>query len=999
MPKVPKEFTEETWKKLVNTLDSGLQNELDTIIEQGGKDLDNKVGIATDKLNDNLDLYADMFGVDSKDLRKAFDKEYLGKPDDELGMTMALGGGNDNSKPKPKTSSELRNRRLGGTSELRNKKKKGRVREGFDELLSMGKDMLSGLKAPIIPELAEKGRSLDEWMREKVGSGEGRGIFELLGENIPNTPEDILLTATGPGKAAKPGVTAMAGGVPFFQRGVKLAEKLGIEDSTKFAETLVALRKRIRKGEKVDLGEVDDEVKELLTSGLQRIKGTAPRAKGTAPRTPPIREGQDTYFRVTRSGNIVHVGPNAPSNLKEGEALILQSKSGDQIVAEGNLSSKMKSALDSSDLNSLKPQSYTKRYGSWLDEANKHFQDVKGTDLKSLGEREGALLVEFPNPEGGKWIGTIRNGKLTSAAHTDVPLKDAKGLIRPDEPAGTDILRMVKSSEADQAKDVELLKDHLYAQNPMASGPQTPGFQKSVERYKQKQTGVVAGTQSQTGSSAQISTGQGQAAGQQAQISGATQQTGQGIPKVSKPTSGTSSQVPPSGSGNLPPASQRSGTGSAPSSPTQAPKQKPPKKHPTADVVRNALGTFKTAKSVLDLPVGRHAIVESLAHPLEVGGPSLAAGLKATFSPKAHDKIQMDVLQSLGNMENDLIDRLVIAGVDTKDATRLADRTFGKLNLNDLLQQFPSQWLEQIPGAGKLVKASERGYTSSLNTARTNRLSQILRNNPDASVDDIGGAINMVNDFTGAGDLGRLEPVADIAAAGMFSPRLLSSRIAMLNPANYIRNQGSNLGLLKEGTKWGGLGKQEALKDMLKFGGVVGGGLGAASLLGDEDVETDPRSSDFLSPQSENTTWDIYGGMRPLVNTTARLATGQTKRPWGEIQNQPRSKTAINFARSKLAPGPPSMLGDIIFGEDKKGIERDLSGDPIWETEEDFGKWIGNQIVPMYPTDIFQAFEDLGPVRGTLSALAGVTGIGAQTYPRKKKEKRAGSSRSVDIIK
>lgn len=888
--------------------------------------------------------------------------------------------------------SELRNTRR--RSELRNKKDFS-IKDVFSDLLGMGKDFDADLREKIIdyPGLDEKIRDLGEAIG--LGRGEGKGFLETFVDPIvPNSGLDIALMSGGVPKPAATGVQSLAGGIPFFQRATRLAEKLGVEDAGTFAESLVALRKRVRKGENIDLGDLDDEVKELLTSGLQRVKGTNPRATGKAANTPPVPTGSDTYFRVTKSGNIVHVGPQVPQ-LKEGEALILQTRNGEKIVAEGSLSSRQKSTLDSTDLNSLRPQSYTKRYGSWLDEANKHFQGVKGTDVKPLGEKEGALLVEFPNPEGGKWIGTIRNGRLTSAAHTDVPLKDAKGLIDEAKPAGTDILRMVKGEES--GKDIDLLKDHLYGKNPMVSGPQTPGFRKSVERWKTARNQQAS---KESATDAQAITNQDQVPAQRTapdhKLAIPSDRNVQGSQKVSaSSSSNTSAPTPPSGSGNLPPAGQGSGKGSSPNSPSDPPGGK------TAEFVRNALGTFKTAKSILDLPVGRHAIVEALAHPITVGGPSLKAGLQATFSPRKHEETSMNVLHELGNMTNTLTDRLTDVGLPQDEALRLADKSLDKLNLSDLLQQFPSQWLEKIPVVGQAVKASERGYTSSLNTARTNRLSQMLADNPNASLEDIPGMVNMVNDFTGAGDLGRLEPVADLLAAGMFSPRLLSSRAAMLNPSNYIRDEGSNLGLLKTGTKWGDVGKKEALKDMLKFGGVVGGGLGAAALAGG-NVETDPRSSDFLSPMIEDTAFDVTGGMRPIINASARLATGKTKRPWGELVNQPKGKTVTNFARSKLSPGPPSMLGDLTLGEDKYGVERDLGGNPVKETTDDVLKWLANQVSPMFPIDVAEAFQQSGPAAGTIAGLAGITGIGSQTYPRKKKEKKKASTtprRSEDIIR
>jgi hypothetical protein len=183
---------------------------------------------------------------------------------------------------------------------------------------------------------------------------------------------------------------------------------------------------------------------------------------------------------------------------------------------------------------------------------------------------------------------------------------------------------------------------------------------------------------------------------------------------------------------------------------------------------------------------------------------------------------------------------------------------------------------------------------------------------------------------------------------------------------------------------------------MAKFVGGTGGTVAAADYLaGDDfDAEWDPRSSDFASIQAGNTTFDMMGGLRPLINAGSRIATasGKSAKEDEEVYPLSRGDTSMRFIRSKLGPGIPSMAGDFLLGNDKRGVTKDLTGQPIEEGYKSgpfedipYLPWLANQVSPMYPGDIYEAFEESGPAVGTAAAGLGMLGAGTSSYDRSSK--------------
>lgn len=435
-------------------------------------------------------------------------------------------------------------------------------------------------------------------------------------------------------------------------------------------------------------------------------------------------------------------------------------------------------------------------------------------------------------------------------------------------------------------------------------------------------------------------------------------------PPPQQPPNTPSGNVP--GGGGKPPSAQNPPGGG------QAPKPQVPRKK--ASLFQNILGTPKSLKSVIDIPTARQAVVPALTHPIDVGLPSIKAGLKSEFGS--------------GKMYQDVLDE-----IKARPFHDIYEKYGFQIPESEIRQQFPAAWPEQIEealGIAGPITRSERGYDASLKIARANLADPLIQKainkysgyqGPSKAAglgavpeSEIKGIANFVNDFTGYGTLGPAEKAADILAAPFFSPRMIASRAQMMNPVNYLG-----------GSRWGDIGKSAARADMAKFIGGTGLGLAGIAAAGG-DVETDPRSSDFASPKIGNTTFDLLGGMRPMVNAGARIATGTAKsaREDQDIYPVDRSDTSLRFLRSKLGPGVPSMAGDWLLGNGKnligQPIEASYQSGPFEDVP--YLPWLVDQVSPMYPGDVTEAFEQSGPEGGIPAAALGLLGAGSTSYDR-----------------
>lgn len=274
-------------------------------------------------------------------------------------------------------------------------------------------------------------------------------------------------------------------------------------------------------------------------------------------------------------------------------------------------------------------------------------------------------------------------------------------------------------------------------------------------------------------------------------------------------------------------------------------------------------------------------------------------------------------------------------------------------------------------GVGHLVAGSERAYTGGLTKLRKDMLVKAFQSygsNPEEVMQTLGqkgvdGLIESVSTLTGRGGKkgGWVSRNAHTLQEALFSPRLWASRLQPLNPSFWNRI--------------GPAGRKEAMQSLGSFAAVAAVVLEAAHAAG-ADVESDPRSSDFLKIKVGDTRYDILGGFqqnlvfgaRQISNSTKSSTTGAVSK-FGEGFGAPtRLSSAFDLVRNKSNP-IVSAGANILEGKDKAGNKIN----PATE--------IGQLFVPISLQGTYQTAKSVGSVpKGILKNSPDYIGIGSQTY-------------------
>ena len=281
-------------------------------------------------------------------------------------------------------------------------------------------------------------------------------------------------------------------------------------------------------------------------------------------------------------------------------------------------------------------------------------------------------------------------------------------------------------------------------------------------------------------------------------------------------------------------------------------------------------------------------------------------------------------------------------------------------------ESFMSSMAEKIPGVGKLVKASGRAYVGFLNKLRYDvfvdlvNKAENLELNPRKDRDLTKSIADFVNNATGRGSLPNALSKSAVALNTIFfSPRLIFSRLNLLNPAFYLKQKP--------------FVRKEALKSLFTF---VGAGLTILSLakISGAEVGDEPRSSDFGKVKIGNTRFDMWGGFQPLVRASAQIATGKyissttgKEMTLGEgYKPMTRADIVQRFVEGKLAPIPSFIVA--LMKQQEPG-----SGKPVSVQKE-----IGKRFVPMVLQDLYDLAQESPELLP--AGLLSLFGVGVQTY-------------------
>jgi hypothetical protein len=395
-----------------------------------------------------------------------------------------------------------------------------------------------------------------------------------------------------------------------------------------------------------------------------------------------------------------------------------------------------------------------------------------------------------------------------------------------------------------------------------------------------------------------------------------------------------------------------------------------------SDIITNTLNIPRALMASFDLSaplrqgvfmVGRKEFYSSFAKMMTIWGKEL------TGNKTAYDELINEIKSrpTYGLMRK--------AGLAITDAD--------SANLSQREEAFISNWAEKIPVIGKGVKISDHAYTGFLNKLRADTFDNLVNQSQKAGIGlehntkALKAIGNYVNNATGRGDLGKWTQAAPALSNIFFSPRLIASRLRMLNPATYAKLAMDNPVVAKQ-----------AIRDLFTFGSIAGTVLGIAALSGAE-VSTNPTSADFGKIKIGDTRYDILGGFQQYIRLGAELISGERTNPEGETTDltagkygqATRGDVAVQFLRNKLSP-VASFVADFLYGKDSAGNKFDLKSAAAQRS------------IPLLFQDINDAYQEYGISGAAEVAVPGAFGVGVQTYkPYQSKGKNSDLMKAFDF--
>jgi len=229
------------------------------------------------------------------------------------------------------------------------------------------------------------------------------------------------------------------------------------------------------------------------------------------------------------------------------------------------------------------------------------------------------------------------------------------------------------------------------------------------------------------------------------------------------------------------------------------------------------------------------------------------------------------------------------------------------------MEGFSSRLAERIPW----VRASNRHMITGLNLLRMSMFDDFVKKNPTATPEVLQTYAKFVNEYTGRGDLGKLENSAQTISKWFMAPRWVTSKWQTMISARrmWTTDAAGNRTFSPE------LAKSiagEWARAYTSFIGLVG----AFTLMGFE-IELDPEDPDFMKLRLDNYVIDITGGRASelrLIFLAAEVALAS--RGIGDLErNQDLTKVLKNYASYKVSSAVSLPL-EFITGENLVGDER-----------------------------------------------------------------------------
>lgn len=293
-------------------------------------------------------------------------------------------------------------------------------------------------------------------------------------------------------------------------------------------------------------------------------------------------------------------------------------------------------------------------------------------------------------------------------------------------------------------------------------------------------------------------------------------------------------------------------------------------------------------------------------------------------------------------------------------------------------EKFMSNLAEKIPGIGKIIRASSRAYVGFLNKLRADVFDDLYTKakSLDIPITDkfMNDLVEFINAGTGRGKMPKqLEKATVVLNSIFFSPRLMASRISLLNPVFYTSKEP--------------FVRKEALKSLFTFSGVALTLLGLGALAGAE-VGKDWRSSDFAKLKIGNLRIDIMAGFQQYLRMAGQLITGEyVSSVTGKVLTlgegyKPLTRFDIVLRQLENKEAPVASFITALLRQ------QTFMGEPVNVTKE-----IAERFTPMVLSDLV---EIATKTPGLLPlGVLGLFGVGIQNY--ESKSKRSSSTRSSAV--
>lgn len=276
-------------------------------------------------------------------------------------------------------------------------------------------------------------------------------------------------------------------------------------------------------------------------------------------------------------------------------------------------------------------------------------------------------------------------------------------------------------------------------------------------------------------------------------------------------------------------------------------------------------------------------------------------------------------------------------------------------------EELSSSWAEKVP----FVRGSNRAYNAFANKLRADNFDTLVQQAKDLGLDPENNLpvakeiANFINNASGRGDLhfDSLKKSADALNNIFFSPRLMASRLQMMNPANYVM-----------GTP---MMRRQYLKSIMATATAWTTMATMAKMAGAE-VSLDPTNSDFGKIKIGDTRLDPAGGFQQYLVLGARIArgeftsstTGKTQ-GYGERYGSPTRLDALKeFITNKLAP-VPSYGARFLNASSRR---------PFFAGEE-----TAKMFIPIMMQDIIELSQE-NPAAMGLAIPSNLVGVGSNTY-------------------